>query len=79
MGKIAKEVVAQWRAQAVAWCEPHGVHPDEVYLGKDAWSIAARSGVLREAYTDEAVTDGHVQTALEKIFPNARFNDKKTY
>jgi hypothetical protein len=37
------------------------------------------AGITREAYADRSVTDGHIQTALGKIFPAAKFLDKKVY
>lgn len=51
----------------------------DIITGSDAWTVASRSGILNEAYKDRTVTDGHVQTALAVIFPNAVFKDKKTY
>lgn len=51
----------------------------DVKTGSDAWAIASRSGILHVAYQDRSVTDAHIQTALEAIFPNAVFKDRKRY
>ena len=51
----------------------------DIKTGTDAWAVASRANVTAWAYEDATVTDGHIQTALEKIFPNAVFRDKKVY
>ena len=51
----------------------------DIKTGRDAWSIAHRAGIVRDAYADREIVDAHIQTALEKIFPNADFLDKKIY
>lgn len=52
---------------------------DDVLTGKDAWALAHRAGVTQFCYKDRSVVDAHIQTALEQIFPNAVFKDKKVY
>lgn len=50
-----------------------------VVRGVDAWALAGRAGILQLAYADPKIIDAHIQTALERIFPNATFLDKKRY
>lgn len=51
-----------------------------ILQGPDAWTVAHQAGIVRHAYDIGAdVTDGHIQTALERVFPNAVFKDKKVY
>lgn len=80
MAKFDKETIERWRGMARDWmhvnCE---FEPMSVLAGRDAWAVAARCGITREAYADRSATDGHIQTALEKIFPNVVFRDKKVY
>jgi len=51
----------------------------DIHLGVEAWTIAHLSGITSEAYDDRSVTDAHIKTALEKIFPNANFKDRYSY
>lgn len=51
----------------------------DIKTGHDAWTIASRSGMLNICYSDRTVYDAHIQTVLEKIFPNVRFISKKVY
>ena len=79
--RIGPEQVKTWADIMTAWLKVHapGHALADVKTGSDAWSIASRSGVLTEAYKDRTMTDAHIQTALEKIFLNATFGDKKRY
>jgi len=62
-----------------AFCEQRKVPVDEIVTGADAWTVFSRSGVSHEVYADRTVTDGHIQTVLEKVFPNAVFKDRRVY
>jgi len=53
---------------------------DQIKSGREAWHLAHTSDILDHAYAQgRDVTDGHIQTALERVFPNALFLDKKVY
>ena len=79
--KISNETIAQWTKRVDAWLVDNASPPERhaVVHGRDAWTVAHRAGLIREAYEDPTITDGHIQTALERIFPNAVFRDKKVY
>ena len=78
--KIPANVIETWKADIAEWLEyHHGLPLTAVKTGTDAWAIAHRVGITREAYNDPTVTDGHIQTALVRIFPNAVFKDCKVY
>ena len=80
MAYFDKETVARWTSQAKDWLESKlPVTLSDVKTGKDAWTVAHRCGITKEAYKDRNVVDAHIQTALESIFPNAVFMDKKRY
>lgn len=81
MAYFDQATVEDWAATAERWLiDNHGIAMAAITTGRDAWAIAHRCGITAEAYTSSRyVTDGHVQTALEKIFPNAVFLDKKAY
>lgn len=79
--RFSRETVERWGVLVDAWLDqnyPH-IRRKAVVTGRDAWTIASRAGVTTEAYTDRDVTDGHIQSALERVFPNAVFLDKKVY
>lgn len=79
--KIDALTVKTWHMKACNWCLAY--HPELipglVKTGSDAWAIASRCGILEEAYRDRDIVDAHIQTALQKIFPNAVFKDAKRY
>ena len=78
--KFSNLQIEIWRQMATDWLSRHyNRGPSDVSEGRTAWTIAHHSGITREAYADRSVTDGHIQTALERIFPNAKFLDKKVY
>lgn len=78
--KIPANVIETWRDDIADWLDYYHKLPlTAIKSGKDAWTIAHRVGITREAYNDPTVTDGHIQTALERIFPNAAFEDRKVY
>jgi hypothetical protein len=79
--KFNDETVQYWTALASDFLAVHAPNytRHSVTTGSFAWTIASRCGITQEAYKDRSVTDGHIQTALEDIFPNAVFKDKKAY
>lgn len=79
MAKISDETVTRWTDEAQAFLQPHGLGVDAVLTGRDAWAIAHSVGICREAYKDRDIVDAHIQTALQKVFPNAVFQDAKRY
>jgi hypothetical protein len=80
-------VIDDWKERASEWLTDHANktgHPlaalTDIDRGVDAWTVAHRAGLTREAYAmGRDINDAHIQTALEKIFPNAVFMDKKRY
>ena len=51
-----------------------------IVSGVDAWTVAGRAGITRHAYDlGRDIHDAHIQTALQVIFPNAVFKDRKVY
>ena len=82
MAKIAQETICRWRGMAEVWLANNtrkGNTRADVLNGIDAWTIAHRCGITNDAYQDRDIVDAHIQTALEKIFPNCLFKDKKVY
>jgi len=52
----------------------------DVETGVTAWAIAHKAGITRHAYDlSRDILDAHIQTALEHVFPCAKFKDKKRY
>lgn len=78
--RLASELEA-YRALAVNWLAEHTtLRSADILTGKDAWTIAHNAGITRKAYEmGRDITDAHIQTALERIFPNAVFKDAKRY
>lgn len=81
MAKFDNVTVSRWATLAADWLAAKAPHitTDKIETGRDAWAVAVRCGITSDAYQDRTVTDGHIQTALEKIFPNAVFKDAKVY
>ena len=86
--KIPAEKVEQFRKMAANWLfNTLQLSTDDVLTGSDAWIVACKSGITEQCYGNTAkdipamvgVNDAHIRTALEKIFPNAVFKDKKVY
>ena len=64
------------------WFETNAPHltREAVTAGRDAWFIAHRTGIVRASYdVGRDVVDAHIQTALQRIFPNVVFLDAKRY
>lgn len=79
MARIDNETVEAWRKRSADWLTAaNGASLEQVTSPADAWHIAHKAGYWREA-NDAGINDGPVQTALEKIFPNVKFNDAKRY
>lgn len=80
MAKFDNEKVKHWGELAEKWLnEKHGISCVDIKMGVEAWVIAHRTGISSDAYKDDTVTDAHIKTALQKIFPNAVFKDKYHY
>jgi len=79
MAKFDKETVARWTKMAKEFLDARDISITSIETGVTAWLVAHKCGITDEAYKDRTVTDGHIQTALEAIFPNAVFRDKKVY
>jgi hypothetical protein len=83
MSKIPSAIVADWRERATRWLvenTKNATSCTDVKTGRDAWLVAHRAGLCAEAYAmSRDIHDAHIQTALEKVFPNAVFRDAKRY
>lgn len=81
MAKISDKTIARWSVMAADWVSAHGrgIGLEAIDTGQLAWSVAHSCGITNEAYQDRTILDAHIQTALEKIFPNAVFKDAKRY
>lgn len=79
MAKFDKETVNRWTCLVEDYLSGRDMFREGILTGADAWAVAHSAGVTREAYADRSVTDGHIQTALEGVFPNAVFKDRKVY
>jgi hypothetical protein len=77
--KIPAATIEAWRKRAAAFLKTKGYTIDDVKTGADAWAVANHCDMTREGYRNHDANDAHIQTALEKIFPNAVFTDKKRY
>lgn len=72
--------LSQYTKMAEEFLNNHNLTRNEIREGWQAWSVAARAGITNDAYAiSRDITDGHIQTVLQKIFPNAVFKDKKAY
>ena len=71
--RFNKDTVARWKTKAEAYVSLHDMGLDDLRNAIDAWAVAHKCGITEEAYQDRKVHDGHIKTALEKIFPNALF------
>lgn len=77
--KIPDAMVQGWINRADAFCQSKGVVRSDVVVGREAWDVAHHLGFTNEAYKDRTVVDAHIQTALERVFPNVVFKDPKRY
>ena len=76
------DTMERWSGMCAVFLASHAAHSTlaDVRTGADAWTVAHRAGVTREAYAyDRAVTDAHIKTALQRIMPNAVFKDSYRY
>ena len=74
--------VTPWTEQAAQWLADNApsLTLQTIETGRDAWTVAHRAGLTREAYDiSRDVTDAHIQTVLERVFPNAVFREAKRY
>jgi len=77
--RFDKETVNRWAEQAADYLGRWGYDISDVKMGVEAWNIAHHVGITKEAYRDRSVTDVHIKTALQKIFPDAVFRDQYHY
>ena len=77
MSKISKETVESWKAQFLErFSEEHRL---SVTSGWEAWNVFHHFKWSEIYQQDRNVLDAHIQTALEKVFPNCVFLSKKVY
>ena len=80
MSEFDKETINRWAEMTQRYViDTHGITLEGVKLGSDAWAIAHRAGITKEAYEDRSVVDAHIVSALRKIVPNAVFKDSYSY
>jgi hypothetical protein len=80
MPRIPQETVTNWCERVERHLiDNHGITRAGIRAGVEAWAVIGRVGILAEAYQDRTITDAHIQTALERVFPNCVFRDRKVY
>ncbi len=79
MTKFDNDTLIRWEGMIWNFLGQNGYGIEDVVTGKEAWNVANVVGILSEAYEDRTVIDAHIQTVLEKLFPDAIFKDKKVY
>jgi hypothetical protein len=78
--KFTPSTVDRWTVLATEYvAEKCTGEVSDVVTGSDAWEVAHRCGITREAYEDRTVVDAHIKTVLAKIFSNAIFKDNYHY
>ena len=78
--KIDKQTLERWNKFCVLLLAEHGYKTDQVKTGREAWNIAHKLDIPKEAYhIDDSIVDAHIVTALKRIFPNAIFKDTCNY
>lgn len=84
MARVAQAHIAIIRDKSAEYLARFSYTLESVEIGADAWTVLHKSGAYRaigdeypSGYPD--YSDGHLQTALEGIFPNVVFRDKKRY
>ena len=78
--KFEASTINRWTEMATEFvAEKCTGEMSDVITGSDAWEVAHRCGITKEAYLDRKVVDAHIKTALTKIFPNAVFKDTYHY
>jgi hypothetical protein len=74
---------SDYESMAADWLREYSngsISLPDIKTGVDAWAVAHRSGIVRNAYNQgRDVLDAHIQTILESIMPNAVFLDQKRY
>jgi hypothetical protein len=82
--KVSTEHKAIITNMGEAYLAKHGYTFADVVTGADAWRVLHNSGAYRAigdqypgGYPD--YSDGHFQTALAAVMPNAVFRDAKRY
>jgi hypothetical protein len=77
--KLADKLT-DYKSLADSFLAGHGYSRSDIKTGAQAWAVASRAGITHDAYAiDRSINDAHIQTALEKIFPEAVFKDPKRY
>jgi hypothetical protein len=69
--KIHRELLDRWTKYVQLLLHEHNYTVNDVKTLHQAWAIAHRLDIPREAYhMDANTTDTHIETALRRIFPN---------
>jgi len=79
MAKIDSLTIADWLVRADNYCRDKPYKRGDIKSGADAWILANRCDMTRDAYKDPEIVDAHIVTALKVVFPNAVFKDKYHY
>jgi hypothetical protein len=79
MAKIDALTIADWLVRADNYCRDKPYKRGDIKSGADAWILANRCDMTRDAYKDPEIVDAHIVTALKVVFPNAVFKDKYHY
>lgn len=71
--RISKEQLNRWKKYSELFVRERGHELEDVTSLRQMWDIAFTLGIPREAYhMDQTVNDNHIETALKRIFPNAK-------
>ena len=68
--KVSKEMFARWKKYVYLFMAEHEESIDTINSPSHAWTVAHRVEIPKEAY-HVGLNDGHIETALKKIFLNA--------
>ena len=81
MPSFDHDTVTRWKGLAREWLfhNAGGKGLQSVETGHEAWDIAHKCGITREAYADHVVLEACVQTALQMVFPRVTFLDSRRH
>lgn len=77
--KIPASKIQEVITEVDAYLRKYNITRSTIIVGVDAWTLAHRVKFTDWAYAQPGLNDAHIQTALQRIFPNVVFKDKKRY
>lgn len=70
--RVHKEMLGRWEKDCRLYIADYGYALDDVTDKAQAWSVAHRLDIPREAY-HVGLNDSHIETALKRIFTNVEW------